>query len=85
MSEEGAHNRLLFTETSELSLAAFYKVRGLRLYKVKHIGLRRCLFTFADPDELAEKLSIEWVNSDLFRFDMEMRSLKKLIYRNSEG
>jgi len=64
--------------TSDIALAAYLKLRGLILIECGR-G-EKFNFVFEDPDNVAESLALEFVNSDMRRYDDEMRSLKKIIY-----
>ena len=68
--------------TSDLSLAAFLLMRGLKLNDAKKISSGKFNFSFADPDDKAKKLALDFVNSEFCEFDNQIRNLKKLIYNN---
>jgi hypothetical protein len=64
--------------TSDIALAAYLKLRGLILIECDRGD--KFNFVFEDPKGIAESLALEFVNSDMRRYDDEMRSLKKVIY-----
>lgn len=64
--------------TSDIALAAYLKLKGLKLINCTRAD--KFVFEFEDPEELAEDMAIEFVNSECRKFDDEMRSLKKIIY-----
>ena len=64
--------------TSDIALAAYLKLQGLRLVECGRAD--KFNFVFDDPDDRAEQLAIEFINSDMRKYDDEMRSLKKIIY-----
>lgn len=66
--------------TSDLPLAAFLVIKGLNLVKAKKSHGGKFEFVIEDPDEEAEALSIEYINSDFCKFDNQIRSIKKLLY-----
>ena len=68
--------------TSDLSLAAFLLMKGLRLKDAKKISSGKFNFSFDDPDDRAKKLALDFVNSEFCEFDNQVRNLKKLIYNN---
>jgi len=71
-------------KTSDMALAAYLKLKGLKLIKCGRDG--KFQFTFEDPGEVAEDLALEFVNSDIRKYDDEIRSLKKVIYsKNNSG
>lgn len=67
--------------TSDIALAAYLKLQGLRLIECGRGD--KFNFVFEDPDSIAGKLAIEFINSDMRKYDDEMRSLKKIIYSKS--
>jgi len=64
--------------TSDIALAAYLKLQGLRLIECGRGD--KFNFVFEDPGNKAEMLAIEFINSDMRKYDDEMRSLKKIIY-----
>jgi hypothetical protein len=66
--------------TSDLPLAAFLVIKGLSLVKAKKAYNGKFEFVLDDPDEVADELSIEYINSDFCKFDNQIRSIKKLLY-----
>jgi hypothetical protein len=73
----------IFT-TSDIALAAYLKLKGLRLIECSR-DEKKFNFVFEDEDGLAKDLGIEFINSDMRKYDDEMRSLKKIIYSNKNG
>lgn len=65
--------------TSDIALAAYLKLSGLRLVECGRDG-PKFRFVFEDPDGEGEALALEFVNSDFRRYDDEIRSLKKILY-----
>ena len=68
--------------TSDLSLAAFLLMRGLKLSSAEKVLSGKFKFSFNDPDNRAKKLALDFVNSEFCEFDNQVRNLKKLIYNN---
>ncbi len=64
--------------TSDISLAAYLKLKGLVLINFGKAD--KFNFVFDDSEGLAKGLAIEFVNSDMRKYDDEIRSLKKLLY-----
>ena len=70
--------------TVDLAVAAFYHSEGVPVVKIeprdprnrggRHQDFR---FFFAIPPEVAKRLGIKWLNSEAFKFDSSVRSLKK--------
>ena len=65
-------------KTSDIALAAYIKLKGLKLVQCSRDG--KFQFVFEDPEGKAEDLALEFVNSDIRKYDDEIRSLKKVIY-----
>ncbi len=68
-------------KTTDLALAAYIKMRGLRLVRTEKDEFERTVFVFDDGMDLADTLRVEFANSECCKFDAELRHLKKLIYR----
>lgn len=64
--------------TSDIALAAYLKLKGLKLVRCSRED--KFVFEFEDPTGEAQALALEFINSDFRRYDDEMRSLKKIIY-----
>ena len=64
--------------TSDIALAAYLKLKGLQLIDCGRED--KFFFTFEDPEGKAAQMSLDFANSDVRRYDDEMRSLKKIIY-----
>ena len=69
-------------KTSDLALAAYLSLKGLRLISANRADSGRFEFELEDNDNKAESLSVEYVGSEFSRFDNQVRSLKKLLYSN---
>jgi hypothetical protein len=65
-------------ETSDLSLAAFLKLRGMKLVNATKAGSGRFQFTFED-DGRAASLVIDFTNSEFSAYDANLRALKKAV------
>lgn len=66
--------------TSDLPLAAYLVIKGLQIQKAKKVSGGKFEFILDDPDEVAEGLAIEYINSDFCKFDNTIRSIKKILY-----
>lgn len=64
--------------TSDIALAAYLKLKGLVLIECSRGD--KFNFVFEDPESLAESLAMAFVNSEIRKYDDEIRSLKKIIY-----
>ena len=66
--------------TSDLPLTAYLVIRGLEIQTAKKVSGGKFEFTLEDPEQIAERLSIEYINSDFCKFDNTIRSIKKILY-----
>jgi hypothetical protein len=67
-------------ETSDLALAAFLVLRGLKLLSAKRLESGRFQFVLNDSDKKAEALSMDFFSSEFCEYDNKIRSLKKILY-----
>jgi|TARA_Y100000310_G_scaffold285182_1_gene308464 hypothetical protein len=68
--------------TSDLALAAFLCLRGLKLLSAGRETTGRFKFVFEDPEGKADDLHVEYLSSEFVLFDNFLRNLKKRIYRS---
>lgn len=68
--------------TSDLSLAAFLTMNGIRLISCSKSKNGKFEFCFDDIDNLAPGLSMSYLNSEFCKFDNQVRILKKMLYKN---
>jgi hypothetical protein len=66
--------------TSDLSLAAFLLMKGLKLKSASRGQGGKFIFSFDDPAGNGDKLAVEFVNSEFCEYDNHVRNLKKIIY-----
>lgn len=65
----------------DLALAAFLRVKGIEMVKAEQAKPDgRFCFTFESDRETIDKLSIEFINSEIRKYDDEIRSIKKILY-----
>lgn len=67
-------------ETSDLALAAYLTLKGLRLISAKRLESGRFQFILDDSGKAAESLSIEFFSSEFCEYDNKIRLLKKILY-----
>ena len=65
--------------TNDLSFTAYLKMRGCKLISAKKLGTTY-KFTLDIGERSAEKIKIEYVNSECAKFDAEVRDLKKILF-----
>jgi len=69
-------------KTSDLSIAAYLMMKGLKLVDAKRGPTGQFLFEFSDPDGKGVQLAIEFTGSACAVYDNHVRNLKKILYRN---
>ena len=69
-------------KTSDLSIAAFLMMKGLKLSNAFRGPNGQFMFEFDDPSGLGLKYAIEFASSDCAVYDNHVRNLKKILYRN---
>jgi len=65
-------------KTSDLSLAAFLKLRGMKLISASKTGTGKFEFEFEDTG-CADSLAIDFANSEFSAYDANLRALKKAV------
>ena len=66
--------------TNDIGLAAFLLMKGVVIKSVEN--KRPFVFSFINDDNICEKLSIEFLNSESSRYDDSIKKIK-LILKNS--
>ena len=69
-------------KTSDLSIAAYLMMRGMRLTNAFRGSNGQFMFEFDDPNSEGQKFAIEFTNSESAVYDNHIRNLKKILYRN---
>ena len=67
-------------KTSDLALAAYMITKGMSLVKAKRLDSGKYFFEIKDPQSRAEELKLEFINSEYYRFDSNLKILKKMMY-----
>ena len=67
-------------KTSDLALAAYMITKGMTLVKAKRLDSGKYFFEIEDPNDSADKLRLEFINSEYYRFDNNLKMLKKMMY-----
>lgn len=68
--------------TSDIAISAYLMMKGYTLVSAGKSASGKYNFLFDDPDDTAEKVALEYLNSDFSKFDNYLRNLKKIIYKN---
>ena len=69
-------------ETSDIGIAAYVMMRGLKVDNASRGPGGRFNFVFEDPNNLGKKYSVDYVNSESARFDANMKNLKNILYKS---
>ena len=69
-------------KTSDLSIAAYLMMKGLKLINAYRGPTGQFMFEFEDPSGKASQLAIEFTGSQCAVYDNHVRNLKKILYRN---
>jgi len=66
-------------ETSDLALASYLLMKGLKLFSAQKEAGGRYLFRINDPDNQAAGLEIDFINSDCAVYDHHLRTLRSIL------
>ena len=69
-------------ETSDIGIAAYVMMRGIKLIKASRGNSGRFNFVFDDPSSLGAKYAVDYVNSESAKFDAHMKNLKNILYKS---
>ena len=69
-------------KTSDLSIAAYLMMRGMKLLNAYRGSNGQFMFEFDDPDSKGHSFAIDFTNSESAVYDNHVRNLKKILYRN---
>ena len=69
-------------ETSDIGIAAYVMMKGLRLKNASRGSSGRFCFVFEDPAGLGARYAVDYVNSESARFDANMKNLKNILYKS---
>ena len=69
-------------KTSDLSIAAYLMMKGMKLLDAKRASSGQFMFEFDDPQGKGVQLAIEFPGSECAVYDNHVRNLKKILYRN---
>ena len=69
-------------KTSDIGIAAFIMMKGLKLVEAKRSQNGRFSFVFEDPSDLARKFAVDYVNSESAKFDANMKNLKNILFKS---
>ena len=69
-------------ETSDIGIAAYVMMRGLKLIKASRNQSGRFIFVFQDQNNLGKSYAVDYVNSESAKFDANMKNLKNILYKS---
>lgn len=69
-------------KTSDLSIAAYLMMKGMRLINAYRTPAGQFMFEFDDPDSKGTLMAIEFTGSNCAVYDNHVRNLKKILYKN---
>ena len=69
----------MFT-TSDIGIAAYLQLKGLKLTACRRLETGKFYFSFEDPKDQGQLFSLEFLDSDFCRFDNNVRNLKKVLF-----
>ena len=69
-------------ETSDIGIAAYVMMRGLKLIKASRGNTGRFNFIFQDPNDEGKTYAVDYVNSESAKFDAHMKNLKNILYKS---
>ena len=66
--------------TSDIGIAAYLRLKGVKLLKCKRLDSGKFYFEFEDKDSSCQSMSLEFLESDFCKFDNIVRNLKKVLF-----
>ena len=69
-------------ETSDIAVAAYIMMRGLKLQSATKDHRGRFKFIFKDPNSLGQAYGVDFVNSEAAKFDAHIKNLKNILYKS---
>ena len=69
-------------KTSDIGIAAFIMMKGLKLLEAKRSASGRFSFIFEDPNDIGRQYAVDYVNSESAKFDANMKNLKNILFKS---
>ena len=69
-------------QTSDIGIAAYVMMQGLKLNQASRGGTGRFVFVFIDPNNKGNQYAVDYVNSESAKFDANMKNLKNILYKS---
>lgn len=70
-----------YFQTSDIAIAAYLMMKGLKLSDALTQKSGRFMFKFEDPNNQAFGYSIEYANSESAKFDAHIKNLKSILFK----
>jgi len=68
--------------TSDIAIAAFLMMKGMKLLSASRERSGRFRFEFDNLKNEADKFAVEFVNSESAKFDAHVKNLKNILFKN---
>jgi len=69
-------------KTSDIGIAAFIMMKGLKLIEAKRSQSGRFSFVFEDKNDLGNSYAVDYLNSESAKFDANMKNLKNILFKS---
>jgi|TARA_R110001592_G_scaffold199623_2_gene448242 hypothetical protein len=69
-------------KTSDIGIAAFIMMKGLKLVEANRAKTGRFAFVFEDPGDVANSYAVDYLNSESAKFDANMKNLKNILFKS---
>ena len=69
-------------ETSDIALAAYLSMKGIKLLDAKRQQSGKFYFKFDDEKNVCYQASVDFLNSECSRYDSAMKKLKNILYNS---
>lgn len=66
--------------TSDIGIAAYLQLKGIKLVECRRLETGKFHFSFQDPEQKCQALSLEFLDSEFCKFDNNVRNLKKILF-----
>ena len=68
--------------TSDIAIAAFLMMKGMKLLSATRERNGRFRFEFDNAQQSADRYAVEFVNSESAKFDAHVKNLKNILFKN---
>ena len=69
-------------KTSDIAIAAFLMMKGMKLISATREKNGRFRFEFDNTNNFADNFAVEFVNSESAKFDAHVKNLKNILFKN---